>query len=82
MRVSHPEYNTFGASVNQITMTTFGKRETIGDYANEKLGLLRTRFEQGQPKDEILSELNELLGDSVEKIMLIKTILDSQTGDR
>lgn len=81
VRVSHPEYNTFGASVNQITMTTFGKRETIGDYANEKLGLLRTRFEQGQPKDEILSELNELLGDSVEKIMLIKTILDSKAEE-
>lgn len=81
VRVSHPEYNTFGASVNQITITTFGKRETIGDYANEKLERLRARFEQGESRDEVLSELNELLGDSVEKIMLIKAILDSQTGE-
>ncbi len=31
--ISHPDYNTLGASINKITMSTFGKRETIGAYA-------------------------------------------------
>lgn len=31
--VSHPDYNTLGASINKITMSTFGKRETIGRRA-------------------------------------------------
>ena len=31
--VSRPDYNTLGASINKITMATFGKRETIGARA-------------------------------------------------
>ena len=78
VHVKHPEYNTFGASINQITMSTFHKHETIGDVANQKIEDLRRRFEQGEDTDAILKQLHELLGDSIEKIMLIKTILDSR----
>lgn len=48
--ISHPDYNTLGASINKInkiTMNTFGKRETIGGYAQAILDDLRTRFEEG-----------------------------------
>ena len=31
------DFNTFGASVNKITMKVFGKKETIGDVAKNKL---------------------------------------------
>lgn len=76
--IRQPEYNTLGASINKITMNTFGKRETIGGYAQTMLDGLRQRFEQGDDKEQLIAEINRQLGDSVEKILLIKTILDSE----
>jgi len=78
--VSRPDYNTLGASINKITMATFGKRETIGGHAQSKLDNLRQRFEQGEDKEQLIAEINRQLGDSVEKVLLIKTILDSVEG--
>ena len=78
VHVKPPEYNTFGAFINQITMSTFHKHETIGDVANQTIEDFRKQFEQGQDEDAILKQLHELLGDSIEKIMLIKSILDSR----
>lgn len=75
--ITKPEYNTLGASINKITMNTFGKRETIGGHAQAILENLRTRFERGEDKDQLIDEINQELGDSVEKVLLIKTILDS-----
>ncbi|PHR22849.1 MAG: ABC transporter [Desulfotalea sp.] len=75
--VSKPEYNTLGASINKITMNTFDKRETIGGYAQTILNNLRQRFEAGDDKGQLIAEINQQLGDSVEKMLLIKTILDS-----
>lgn len=81
--ISHPDYNTLGASINKITMNTFGKRETIGGHAQEILDGLRARFEQGaEDKEVLMAEIHQQLGDSVEKLLLIKAILDSeQQGD-
>jgi len=78
--VSQPEYNTLGASINKITMTTFDKRETIGGHAQSILANLRLRFERGEDKEQLITEINRQLGDSVEKVLLIKTILDSMEG--
>ena len=75
--VKNPDYNTLGASINKITMNTFGKRETIGGHAQGILDGLRTRFEAGEDKERLITEINQQLGDSVEKVLLIKTILDS-----
>lgn len=77
--VSHPEYNTLGASINKITMATFGKRETIGGHAQSLLDDLRQRFERGEDKEQLIAEINRQLGDSVEKILLIKSILDADS---
>lgn len=74
--ISQPDYNTLGASINKITMNTFGKRETIGGHAQALLEGLRTRFEQGEDASVLIDELNRELGDSVEKVLLIKAILD------
>jgi restriction system-associated AAA family ATPase len=81
--ISQPDYNTLGASINKITMSTFGKRETIGAHAQAMLEALRGRFEQGgENKEELIAEIQQQLGDSVEKVLLIKTILDSnEQGD-
>lgn len=75
--INKPDYNTFGASINKITMNTFGKRETIGGHAHEILKALHQRFENGEDKESLIAEINKKLGDSVEKMLLIKTILDS-----
>ncbi|AZC73735.1 putative ATP-binding protein [Pseudomonas chlororaphis subsp. piscium] len=81
--IRHPDYNTLGASINKITMNTFGKRETIGGHAQAVLEALRARFEQGaEDKESLISEINQQLGDSVEKVLLIKAILDgNQPGN-
>lgn len=76
--VSHPDYNTFGASINKITMATFDKRETIGGHAQTKLETFRARsYDTDEDKNQLINEINQQLGDSVEKMLLIKTILDS-----
>jgi restriction system-associated AAA family ATPase len=82
--ISQPDYNTLGASINKITMNTFEKRETIGGHAQAVLESLRARFEQGgEDNSALIEEIHQKLGDSVEKVMLVKTILDSeQQGDR
>lgn len=80
--ITHPEYNTLGASINKITMNTFGKRETIGAYAQGILDDLRKRFEQGGEENEaLINEIHQQLGDSVEKLLLIKAILDDEAND-
>ena len=78
--VDNPKYNTLGASINKITMTTFGKRETIGAHAQTMMEDLRRRFEQGEDKEQLITEINRQLGDSVERVLLIRTIRDSMEG--
>lgn len=77
--IRHPRYNTLGASINKITMNTFDQQETIGAYAKEILDQLRSRFESGEEgSSNLIEDINRELGDSVEKILLIKAILDKQ----
>lgn len=78
--VTNPEYNTLGASINKITMATFGKRETIGLRAQTMLKKIEQRFTGGDDKKQLIDEINRQLGDSVEKVLLIKKILDSMEG--
>jgi restriction system-associated AAA family ATPase len=76
--VSNPNYNTLGASINKITMTTFDKRETIGLRAQKILEDFKARSKDDKEnKEQLIAEINRQLGDSVEKVLLIKTILDS-----
>lgn len=76
--VSPPGYNTLGASINKITMATFGKRETIGLRAQAMLDDFRAKSEDNREnKEQLIAEINRQLGDSVEKVLLIKTIIDS-----
>ncbi|MFJ5505600.1 restriction system-associated AAA family ATPase [Pectobacterium carotovorum] len=80
--ISKPTYNTLGASINKITMNTFDKRETIGGHAQALLDDLRRRFEEGhEDKETLITKINQQLGDSVEKLLLIKTILDTEQPD-
>ncbi len=76
VKINHPDYNTFGASINKITMKTFNKRETIGGQAQTLMDNIRARFERGEEATRLIDELDRELGDSVEKILLIKAMLD------
>ena len=84
--VNRPDYNTLGASINKITLNTFDKKETIGGYAQQQMQAYKDRFEQGRhfdtdhDKQALIDEIHHQLGDSVEKVLLIKTILDSMAG--
>ena len=62
--ISSPKYNTLGASINKITMSTFNKRETIGGHAQAILENLRQRFENGEDKEQLITEIDQQLGDS------------------
>ena len=80
--VSNPEYNTLGASINKITMATFDKRETIGGMALSLLKDFKTRSNDVEvDKEQLIKDINYKLGDSVEKVLLIKSILDGIEGN-
>jgi restriction system-associated AAA family ATPase len=81
VEATRPDYNTLGASINKITMKSFGKTETIGGYAEKQLNEIKERFEAGATKQALIDEVNNLLGDSVEKVLFIKKVLDSMEGE-
>jgi len=72
-----PDFKTFGASVNQITIKVFGKIETIGKTAQDVIEQLYHRFEAGEPANDLIQESHLLLGDSVEKVIFINQLLDA-----
>lgn len=73
-----PDFKTFGASVNQITIKVFGQTETIGDYARHELKKLHHRLDADEDVDQLIDEANRLFGDSVEKAMFINKALDKK----
>jgi hypothetical protein len=63
-------------------MATFGKRETIGLLAQTMLGDFRERSKDANVnKEQLIAKINRQLGDSVEKVLLIKTILDADSDN-
>jgi restriction system-associated AAA family ATPase len=76
LHVQHPDYNTLGASINKITMLSFGKRDTIGAHAKALLDDVRQRYAADPSQREaLIDELDRTLGDSVEKVLLVNTML-------
>jgi restriction system-associated AAA family ATPase len=72
------DFNTFGASVNKITMKVFGKKETIGDVAKDKLAEYKKRLDADEDIDTIIHDIDLELGESVEKILFMKMLFDKQ----
>lgn len=73
-----PGFNTFGASVNQITLKVFEKHETIGGFANSVYDRLYERLENGEDPDSLIQIANDELGDSVEKVMFVNKALEKK----
>lgn len=76
VNVSRPDYNTLGASINKITMKSFGKKETIGGHAEDILNSFRKRMTLGEDRKKILEEMDLELGDSVEKTLFANQLLE------
>lgn len=76
--VGNPKYNTLGASINKIMLETFQKRETIGERAKEVLAEFAARKERPDTDLPVLAaDIQDAIGDSVERTLLIKEILDA-----
>jgi restriction system-associated AAA family ATPase len=70
-----PDFNTYGASINLISLKVFGKKETIAEGAMNRLRELRTEVENGiKTVEEAQKASQEELGDSVEKMIFMDTI--------
>ncbi len=75
-----PDFETFGASANAITIKVFNRKETIGNYALSKLDGLRQRLNNGESPDQLIDEAGQELGDSVEKVLFINQALNKKEG--
>jgi hypothetical protein len=75
-----PDFETFGASANAITIKIFGQTETIGDYAMSKLNALRRRLDEGEDPDQLIKDVSNELGDSVEKVIFVNQALTKKEG--
>lgn len=71
-----PNINTFGASVNKITMNIFEKRETIGAYANQVIDDFKYRMETASDLETLFEELDQTIGDSIEKTLFMKELFN------
>lgn len=70
------DIDTFGTSVNILTNKIFKRKNTIGEYSLRKLNTYRERFLQTDNVEGLIEELNSELGDSIEKVLLIKEMTD------
>lgn len=72
---SDKEVETFGTSVNILTNKIFNQKNTIGKYALEKIELFRDEAKAPNINiDNLIERINNELGDSIEKLILIKEI--------
>lgn len=69
---------THGTSVNLLTNRIFKNKTTIGTYAMSKLTEFKKRFDGNEKTEELIEELNNEFGDSIEKLMLIKEVTDKE----
>ncbi|MBE0392685.1 restriction system-associated AAA family ATPase [Flavobacterium sp. PL002] len=69
----NPEFNTFGASVNQITMEVFERVDTIGDYSNSEIEKYLGKLNVNNV-DYLIKEINLKFGDSIEKTIIINKL--------
>lgn len=72
---SDKEIETFGTSVNILTNKIFNQKNTIGKYALEKIELFRNEAKASNINiDNLIERINNELGDSIEKLILIREI--------
>jgi energy-coupling factor transporter ATP-binding protein EcfA2 len=68
------QFETFGANPNMISANLFDKKNTVAELARQKIDEYRKRINQTMMKEELeklKSEIENTLGDSSERLMLI-----------
>ncbi len=79
-KTRNPDINTFGASVNLLTVELFNKKETIPYGPVRRLSDYYKMYKRGTSVDKVILKIEKELGDSVEKVMAINQLLeDSKT---
>jgi restriction system-associated AAA family ATPase len=72
---SELKISTFGTSINILSNKIYGKKNTIGNHAMDKIQEFRIKFNSGiENLEDFIEEINETLGDSIEKLLFIKEI--------
>ena len=77
--IVHPEFQTFGSSVNKIGIRIFEMPNTIGEYAQQRLEEFRTEFkllQTSKQMEDLIIKVNRELGDSVERILFVNEIIN------
>jgi restriction system-associated AAA family ATPase len=74
LKASELGIETYGTSVNLLTNRIFKNKETIGKYAISRLNEFKKRFDGSEDTQELIEELNNEFGDSIEKLLLIKEV--------
>ena len=77
--VKRPPFQTFGTSINKIGIRIFEMPNTVGEYAQEKIKFFEKLINEFSKKEEyenLITEINAELGESVEKILLINKVID------
>lgn len=69
-------FNTFGASVDKITAKVFGQKSTIGDLSSIILEEYRNKIDESNDLKALVKDIDEELGESIEKFLLLKNIFD------
>lgn len=69
-------FNTFGASVNKITSKIFGKNDSMGDVSKELMDSYRQRIADSQNLKELINDIENDFGESIEKTLLLKVIFN------
>jgi hypothetical protein len=80
-KIEYPDFETFGASVNKITMSILERRETFGDYAKATLEAFRKRLdkmEHGKVPPEFFHEVARAMGDSIEKTLFLNCVMHKE----
>lgn len=69
-------FNTFGASVDKITSNIFGQKSSIGDRSSVILDEYRNKIDESNDLKALVKDIDEELGESIEKFLLLKSIFD------
>ncbi|WP_055442280.1 restriction system-associated AAA family ATPase [Lacinutrix himadriensis] len=83
--VKHPEFQTFGSSINKIGIRIFEMPNTIGEYAQQSLEVFRKEFElleDSKQMEDLIIRINKELGESVERILLVNEIINKIEGSK
>ncbi|TLV01343.1 restriction system-associated AAA family ATPase [Dyadobacter luticola] len=78
LKASELGIDTYGTSVNLLTNRIFKNKETIGKYAISRLNEFKKRFDGSEDTQELIEELNNEFGDSIEKLLLIKEVTEKK----